>query len=111
MKICPRCGTPNAIDNRFCDSCGNRFPDTKGNMRESPMRTVLMVVVALALAVFVVGAGMLMIKKVLDSRTPGTGPGQGEQTVAAADPKENGKEAESGKEATETGTQNDELVV
>ena len=111
MKICPRCGTPNAIDNRFCDSCGNRFPDTKGNMRESPMRTVLMVVVALALAVFVVGAGMLMIKKVLDSRTPGSGPGQGEQTVAAADPKENGKEAESGKEATETGTQNDELVV
>ena len=92
MKICPRCGRPNESSNRFCDFCGTQFPNSVRYKPKNQMKTALTVVVALVLAIFVVGAGMLMIKKAIDSNTTGQGSDQGQQTASAAGSKEKAQE-------------------
>ena len=92
MKICPRCGRPNESSNRFCDFCGTQFPDSVRYKPKNQMKTALTVVVAMVLAIFVVGAGMLMIKKAIDSNTTGPGSDPGQQTASAAGSKEEAQE-------------------
>ena len=94
MKICPKCGAANKTDSRFCDNCGNSLIDVAANEPVNHTRTVLKAVVALVLAVFFVGAGMLMIKKALESETAVTDTQPGEQAIADQDTAEQ-KEAAS----------------